>query len=144
MLWVGRHVVLQEIHPRRSRRSGRNRLEPAEYRCSGVVAVRVQAIQDAAIGERSRDDQAFLMQLRERTADLGHGLEQAFLHQPPMNDTFDGVFGGRVAEQVLKNLSGEIGGWRGESRFQAVRMSLGSNPHAKQQQGLWRTVRVVA
>jgi hypothetical protein len=49
-----------------------------------------------------------------------------------------------MAEQVLKNLSGEVGCWRGESRFQAVRMPLGSNSHAKQQQGVWPTVRDIA
>lgn len=144
MLWVGRHVGLWEIDPRRSRRRGRDRLEPTEDRGGCVVAVGVETVQDPAIGERSRDHQAFLMQLRERTADLRHRLEQSFLHQPPMNDALNGVLSGRMAEQVLKNLGREIGCWRRVSRFQAMRMSLGSNPHAKQQQGVWPTVRVVA
>lgn len=86
-----------------------NPLKSVKFRASLAVPSGFQAIEDATIRQGAGCHQTFAAKMSQGMPDFRHRLKKSFFNQPPMNNPFNSVFGGRVTKQVLEYFGRDVG-----------------------------------
>jgi len=85
-----------------------NALKSVKFRAGLAVPGGFQAIKDATIRQGAGCHPTFAAKMSQGMPDVRHRLEKTLFNKPPMNDAFNGIFGGRVTKQILEYLGRDV------------------------------------